>query len=148
MTRATLLQRGDVLRQEFLTGCGIPRLRWHPLRHILALVEEGMVVHLRYRCPGRGLHLEAAVDQCPRLSAHHGGVWEGVVTHLDATLGFLDVVRLEGGFAHQKSLNDHSYRPDVDLIRVALSIKHFRGQLVRGTAYGSLLFVVLLYLGR
>lgn len=73
---------------------------------------------------------------------------ERLSVHPDASVGGLDVVCLEGGFAYQKGVDDNTKGPDVDLLGVAvLAFQNLGGDVVGGAANGALAFAVELQLG-
>lgn len=68
--------------------------------------------------------------------------WERVVTSFDLLVGGLDFWGFKWRLADKLSVNDDSHRPDVDLIRMSLSLQNFWSDIVGRAANGLLLFLV------
>ena len=68
---------------------------------------------------------------------------EGVAIHPDLLVGGLDVGSLEGRLADNQRVDNHSQRPDIDLVAVPhLPLQNLRRDVIRRTANGLFLFAL------
>ena len=68
---------------------------------------------------------------------------EGVAIHPDLLVSGLDVGSLEGRLADNQRVDNHSQRPDIDLVAVPhLPLQNLRRDVIRRTANGLFLFAL------
>jgi len=82
-----------------------------------------------------GLGLEQLGDEVARRAAHLGG--DVVLVGLDALVGLLERLRLEGRLADEQREQDAAQGPGVHLVAVALLVQHLGRDVVRRAAQRS-----------
>ncbi len=110
-------------------------------RRQVAHGHEVVAEDVGYGGPLGGVVLEQLGDQVLCERPHPGG--HVVLVPLDARVGVLERLRLEGRLAHQQRVQDTPQRPDVHLVAVALLAQHLWGDVVRGAAQGPLALPVV-----